>query len=326
MPYIGKKPADAVLTADDITDGIVSASKIASNAVTTAKVNADAITNAKTEFTPGLVIKGDGSSADGKLILNCHVNTHGVGIQAPPHSAGATYTLTLPNDTGTSGQVLSTNGSGILSFIDAVETKPTITDSSQTIAPDTSQTFNITGTNFVSIPIVEFIKSDTGAITRASAVGFTSSTQLSITATLASGTYYVRVENNDGNAARSTNAIITASSAPSFSTAAGSLATVGAADTVSITVAASSDSNVTITETTSVLTSNSDTPNSTMNLTLSGTPATSASYTISGTAPNPSETKSYSFTLQAEDAEGQTTTRDFSIDVSVGLNNGGGFG
>ena len=89
MPYIGRTPANAALTSDDLENNIVTADKIASNAVTTAKVNADAITNAKTEFTPGLVIKGDGSSADGKLILNCHVNTHGVGIQAPPHSAGA---------------------------------------------------------------------------------------------------------------------------------------------------------------------------------------------------------------------------------------------
>ena len=42
-------------------------------------------------------IKGDGSSADGKIILNCSQNSHGVGIQAPPHSAGATYTLAPPD-------------------------------------------------------------------------------------------------------------------------------------------------------------------------------------------------------------------------------------
>ena len=64
MAYVGKKPADTALTANDLANGIVSADKLASNAVTTVKVNADAITNAKTEFTPGLVIKGDGSSAD----------------------------------------------------------------------------------------------------------------------------------------------------------------------------------------------------------------------------------------------------------------------
>ena len=86
-------------------------------------------------------------------------------------------------------------------------------------------------------------------------------------ATLASGTYYVRVENNDGNAARSTNAILTASSAPSWTTAAGSLGTVGAAELLQ-QLQHLQIVHVTITETTSVLTSNSDTPNSTMNLTL----------------------------------------------------------
>ena len=96
MAYVGRPPANAALTAADLENGIVSADKLATNAVTEVKVNADAITNAKTEFTPGLTIKGDGSSADGKLILNCHVNTHGVGIQAPPHSSGQSYTLILP--------------------------------------------------------------------------------------------------------------------------------------------------------------------------------------------------------------------------------------
>ena len=67
MPYIGRTPANAAITSDDINNGIVTADKLATNAVTEVKVNADAITNAKTEFTPGLTIKGDGSSADGKL-------------------------------------------------------------------------------------------------------------------------------------------------------------------------------------------------------------------------------------------------------------------
>ena len=57
MSYIGKIPANAVLTTADLADGIVTAAKIedgtvvaaelASNAVTTAKINADAVTAAK---------------------------------------------------------------------------------------------------------------------------------------------------------------------------------------------------------------------------------------------------------------------------------------
>ena len=153
-------------------------------------------------------------------------NSHGVKIKAPPHSAGQSYTLILPQNTGTNGQVLASNGSSTnqLSWIDATETKPTIADVSQTIAPATATTINITGTNFVSIPIVEFVKTD-GSVTQANTISFTSATSLSVNVTLASGNYYVRVENPDGNAGRSTNNIITASTAPSFSTSAGSLGT-----------------------------------------------------------------------------------------------------
>ena len=137
MAYVGKKPADSVIQSSDFQDGIVTSGKLADNAVTTVKVNADAITNAKTEFTPGLVIKGDGSSADGKLTLNCSQNSHGVSIQGPPHSAGQSYTLTLPQSI-TNGYFLQTDGSGNLSFAQATETKPTVANTSQTIAPDTA--------------------------------------------------------------------------------------------------------------------------------------------------------------------------------------------
>ena len=63
--------------------------------------------------------------------------------------------------------------------------------------------------------------------------------------------YYVRIELDDGNAARSTNAIITASTAPTWSTSAGSIGSVAGnfSGTVA-TVAASSDSAITYSETT----------------------------------------------------------------------------
>ena len=49
-----------------------------------------------TSSSAGLEVKGDGSSQDGYLQLNCSQNSHGVKIQSPPHSAGQSYTLTLP--------------------------------------------------------------------------------------------------------------------------------------------------------------------------------------------------------------------------------------
>ena len=67
-------------------------------------------------FDDNVVIKGDSTNGSGKITLNCENNTHGVNIKAPPHSAGATYTLVLPDDTGTNGQALLTDGSGGLSW------------------------------------------------------------------------------------------------------------------------------------------------------------------------------------------------------------------
>jgi hypothetical protein len=63
-------------------------------------------------------IFGDGSSADGTIQLNCSQNSHGVKIKSPPHSAGASYTLTLPDSDGNANQVLKTDGSGGLSWVD----------------------------------------------------------------------------------------------------------------------------------------------------------------------------------------------------------------
>lgn len=74
------------------------------------------ITNAKTNFQPGTIFKGDGSSADGKITLNCSQNTHGVSIQSPAHSANANYTLTLPVNDGNADDLLKTDGSGVLSW------------------------------------------------------------------------------------------------------------------------------------------------------------------------------------------------------------------
>ena len=324
MAYVGRTPANAALTAADLENGIVSADKLATNAVTEVKVNADAITNAKTEFTPGLTIKGDGSSADGKLVLNCSQNSHGVSIAGPAHSAGQSYNLVLPTSVGSNGQVLATNGNANnqLTWVDAVEAKPTVANVSQTIAPATSQTFNITGTGFVSIPIVEFIKSDTGAITRAGAVTFTNATTLSVTVTLASGAYYVRVENNDGNAGRSANAIITASTAPVWSTAAGSLGSAAGnfSGTVA-TVAATSDSAIVYSEVSSpavLIGSGSGQANCALN---SSTGAiTTTDFGGSSTAAT-----LYTFTLRATDAEGQTADRVFTLQSSFGATGGGQF-
>ena len=319
MAYVGKAPANAALTASDISNGIITADKLAANSVTTVKVNADAVTNAKTEFTPGLTIKGDGSSADGKIILNCSQNSHGVSIAGPAHSAGQSYNLVLPTSVGSNGQVLATNGNANnqLSWVSAQETKPTVANVSQTIAPATATTINITGTNFVSIPQVEFIKTD-GAVTVANTISFTNSTTLSVNVTLATGNYYVRVENPDGNAGRSTNNIITASTAPTWSTASGSLGSVAGdfSGTVA-TVAGSSDSTVAYSETTSVLT-NAAQANCSLN-------SSTGAITTTDFGGSSTTATTYNFTLRLTDAEGQTADRSFSLTSSFGATGGGQF-
>ena len=67
-------------------------------------------------FDGEIVAKGDSTNGSGQITLNCENNSHGVKIKGPPHSAAASYTLTLPNNTGTNSQFLTTNGSGVLSW------------------------------------------------------------------------------------------------------------------------------------------------------------------------------------------------------------------
>ena len=264
------------------------------------------------------VVEIKGNTNEGTLQLNCEQNTHGVKIKAPPHSAAQSYTLTLPSSI-TNGFFLKTDGSGNLSFAAAAETKPTVADVSQTIAPASATTINITGTNFVSIPQVQFINSSTGAITNSNTVSFTNATTLSVNVTLASGNYFVRVENPDGLAGRSTNNILTASTAPSFTTAAGSLGSVaGNFSGTVFTVQGSSDSAIAFTETTSVLVGSGG---SQANCSLASNGViTTSDFGGSSTTPT-----TYNFTLKITDAEGQFVTRDFSLTSSFGATGGGQF-
>jgi len=41
-------------------------------------------------------VKGNGSSVEGQIKLNCHANTHGQTVKAQPHSASITNTMLLP--------------------------------------------------------------------------------------------------------------------------------------------------------------------------------------------------------------------------------------
>ena len=66
-----------------------------------------------------VIFKGNATKGAGQFKLNCENNSHGITIKGPPHSAAASYTLTLPNTDGNADQVLKTNGSGVLDWVDS---------------------------------------------------------------------------------------------------------------------------------------------------------------------------------------------------------------
>ena len=234
----------------------------------------------------------------------------------------ASKTVTLPNTSVTNAQLqnssITINGSSVaLGGSTTISTiaRPTITTSSAIIAPSTNASFTLAGTNFQSVPIVELISS-TGAITRASAVTFNNATSLTVTTNLSAGSYFVRVENNDGGAVRSSSAILTVSSAPTWSTSAGSLGTIAAGATQSFTLLAYDDDSTAVT---SYSLQSGSLPGG---FTLDGD---SSIGTISGTETGSSATTTYSFTIRATDNEGQTTDRAFTITVSHGASGGSHF-
>ena len=121
----------SALTSSDVIDFILVLGNV--NDVGTATTVVDsAITNNKlnlisTSSTPGLTVKGDGSSENGTIQLNCSQNSHGVKLSSPDHSAGQSYELILPTGNVTADRFLKvdsvsgsgTTGIGQLSFAEA---------------------------------------------------------------------------------------------------------------------------------------------------------------------------------------------------------------
>ena len=112
-----KAYVDSANTTQDTTVA-TNTSSISTNttAIATKMATAGGTFTGDVSFDDNVIVKGDGTNGSGELTLNCENNSHGIKIKGPPHSAAASYTLTLPNDTGTNGQVLTTNGSGVSSW------------------------------------------------------------------------------------------------------------------------------------------------------------------------------------------------------------------
>jgi hypothetical protein len=199
------------------------------------------------------------------------------------------------------------------------ETFPTFTSTTPSVATNDLTSLVIAGTNFGStgIPAVEF-QASTGVITAASSVVRDSATQLTVGCTLGTdGTYFIRIELNNGLAVRSTTAVLTISDVPVWTTASGSLGTIAGDFSGDVTTVAATGDTVAYTETTDVLT----------NASLANCSLNSSTGVISTTDFGGSSTAAttYSFTLRATDAQAQTADRAFTLTSSFGSTGGGQF-
>ena len=234
--------------------------------------------------------------------------------------------ITLPNGSVTNDELagsiansklanstITINGSSVAlggsTTVQPALTFPTIGSINPSTIENTQTAVTITGTNYISVPFVDAINSTTGAIISADSVSFTSSTVVVATFTLSvDGTYFLRVENNDGLAVRSGSALLTVSDAPAWQTAAGSLGSFAAGSNVgTITITATDAASFAIT-------SGSLPGGLSLN-----TAATNA--TITGTESGATSPTTYNFTVTATDAQGQTAARAFSIAITVGQEN-----
>jgi len=124
-------PSSGTLSSSDSIDFIMVygnvldvgvASSVADSSVTKGKLNLISDSS-----SAGLTVKGDGSSENGTIQLNCSQNSHGIKLSSPAHSSGQSYELIFPTGNVTADKVLKvasvsgsgTTGIGQLSFADA---------------------------------------------------------------------------------------------------------------------------------------------------------------------------------------------------------------
>ena len=252
----------------------------------------------------------------------------GTGLLTVP-SDGSVNTAQLADDAVTTAKILDSNitdakintlsASKLTGALPAIsganltnlpaETKPTISSISPTVIENTQTSITITGTNFVNGANVEAVATN-GAIIQADTVTFNSATSISAAFTISTdGTYFLRIENPDGNAVRSSSALLTVSDAPAWTTSAGSLGSNAAGSSVSYTVAA--------TGATSFALQSGSLPG--------GVSLNTSTGVISGTESGATSETTYNFTIRASDAEAQTADRAFSITITVAINNSGQF-
>tara|TARA_Y100001938_G_scaffold139627_1_gene206739 strand:- start:1815 stop:2621 length:807 start_codon:yes stop_codon:yes gene_type:complete len=238
--------------------------------------------------------------------------------------AGATFnaasgTVTLPDGSVVNAKLansaITINGSSVSlggSVTIATESRPTFSSITPSTIENTQTTCVIAGGGFVTVPLVTAINSSTGARVVADEVAFNSASQITVKFTLpVDGTYLLYIENPDGNAVQ-TSAVLTVSDAPAWQTGAGSLGSFAAGSSFGTI-------NLTATNSVSMAKVSGSFPGG---MTLNSASGTS---TLTGTESGATQQTTYSFTIRATDAEGQTADRAFTITVTVGINNSGQF-
>ena len=226
----------------------------------------------------------------------------------------AKIAATISNSKLTGSGAITINGSAVAlgGSVTVGETKPTISSISPAVITNAQTAITISGGNFISVPQVEAINS-TGAITSADSVSFTNASTIVATFTLpVDGTYFLRIENNDGNAVRSSSALLTVSDAPAWVTSAGSLGSFSGGDSIG-TITLTATNSVSMAKTSGTLPGG---------ITLN---SGSGSSTLTGTESGATSDTTYTFTITATDAEGQTAAREFTLTFNFGANNSGQF-
>ena len=145
---------------------------VQSNEITSGTTNANIVV--QPNGTGVLEVKGDGTSSgqSGTIQLNCSFNTHGVKIKSPAHSAGASYTLTLPTNV-VNGQFLKTDTNGNLSWAAVDLTALNASNLTSGTVPDArfpATLPTVSGTNLTNLPSASL----TGALPAISGAALTS--------------------------------------------------------------------------------------------------------------------------------------------------------
>ena len=273
------------------SDDSVTTAKIAALSVTTPKIANNNVTYGKMQaLVTGNRVLGGAAAGD---VSEVQVSND----------------MLVNNSVTFNSQTVALGGSGT---IDVADTKPTISSLTPSVITNSATAVVIAGGNFVSVPQVEAINTS-GAIVAADSVSFTSATSISATFTLpVDGTYFVRVENNDGTAVRTSTANLTVSDNPAWVTASGTLGTFAGASAVGTI-------NLVCTDATSFAVT---TGAVTAGLTFTTGVGTA---TITGTQTAHTTATTDSFSVTATDAQGQTAVRAFTITYSFGATGGAQF-